>query len=282
MFQTPLAITGTEAQLKVKKPKTSGVIYMITSPTKRIYIGQTIDLKSRVYAYKIHKGTVCKQRLLYKSIIKHSWAAHSIAVIEEVPISELNEREIYWIDYYKSFIYKYKNSRGMNLTIGGNAPMKDRKGVFSAMWGRKMSEKVKEALCASARLRVGEKNSKSKRVYQYNLKGDFIESHVSATIVAKKNNWLQANICSCCLGNKPSAYKYMWFFEYKGEKISPFKKPPTGGPRKIIQIDKLGNQIGEFESITEACLTLNINKTTAHKYLNNKIVNPRKYTFKYK
>lgn len=47
------------------------VIYKITSPSGRVYIGQTGLLKKRINAYK--HARCRKQRKLYNSIVKYGW-----------------------------------------------------------------------------------------------------------------------------------------------------------------------------------------------------------------
>lgn len=73
-------------------------IYKITSPTGKIYIGQSINIKKRFLKYKTID---CKnQSRLYKSFIKYGVLNHSLEVIEQCEISELNNMERYWQDFY--------------------------------------------------------------------------------------------------------------------------------------------------------------------------------------
>ena len=56
-------------------------IYKITSPTNKIYIGQTWNLKKRVYQYSKIK---CKtQPKLYASLKKYGWENHILKVVSE-------------------------------------------------------------------------------------------------------------------------------------------------------------------------------------------------------
>lgn len=97
-------------------PQQSG-IYKITSPSGRIYIGQAINLRNRKWEYNSNK---CKtQRLLYKSIIKYGINNHIFSVLELCGIEKLHEREIYYIDLYKSNKIRYRRGNGLNLTDGG-------------------------------------------------------------------------------------------------------------------------------------------------------------------
>lgn len=93
-----------------------GWIYKITSPSGKMYIGQTIDINRRVNDYKKHN---CKfQRHLYHSLQKYEWINHKFEIIEEFSSEQfiyeiLNASEVYWIAHFDTF----KN--GMNLTTGG-------------------------------------------------------------------------------------------------------------------------------------------------------------------
>jgi group I intron endonuclease len=73
-------------------------IYKITSPTGRIYIGQSINIEARFYVYK--KKHCKKQPALFNSLSKHGVDNHFFEVIEECEISALNERERYYQDLF--------------------------------------------------------------------------------------------------------------------------------------------------------------------------------------
>jgi len=74
-------------------------IYKITSPTNKIYIGQSIDIDDR---FKKYKNLNCnRQTIIYNSLKKYGWEQHIFEVIEECPVDKLLERETYWKEYYK-------------------------------------------------------------------------------------------------------------------------------------------------------------------------------------
>lgn len=73
-------------------------IYKITSPTKKVYIGQSVDIEKRLKKYKILD---CKRQLIiYNSLKKHGVEKHKFEIICECDISELNEKERYYQDLY--------------------------------------------------------------------------------------------------------------------------------------------------------------------------------------
>lgn len=89
-------------------------IYKITSPTGKIYIGQTINANKRYCTYR--KKNCKNQSKLYNSIIKHGWESHIFEIIHTCTESELNEMEIRYIKEYNSF----NTINGLNLKSGGN------------------------------------------------------------------------------------------------------------------------------------------------------------------
>lgn len=73
-------------------------IYKILSPTGKIYIGQSINIDKRK---KWYENMYCVlQPKIYKSINKHGWDKHQHEIIEECNLEQLNEREVYWKQYY--------------------------------------------------------------------------------------------------------------------------------------------------------------------------------------
>lgn len=90
-------------------------IYKIISPSKKIYIGQSINIEKRWIQYKnLH----CKhQQKLYNSFIKYGFKKHKLEILQICEIEQLNELEKYYVDLFQTFNSKY----GLNLDDGGNA-----------------------------------------------------------------------------------------------------------------------------------------------------------------
>lgn len=75
-------------------------IYKITSPSNKIYVGQSINIEKR---FKQYKRLDCKkQPKLYNSLLKYGWEKHIFEIIEECNENQLNEREIFWKQYYNT------------------------------------------------------------------------------------------------------------------------------------------------------------------------------------
>lgn len=73
-------------------------IYKITSPSKKVYIGQSIDIENRFKGYRssLHQSS----GFLKKSFFKYGTDSHTFEVLEECDISELNIRERYYQDFF--------------------------------------------------------------------------------------------------------------------------------------------------------------------------------------
>jgi len=96
---------------------TIGYIYKVTSPNNKIYIGQTLNHKKRKSDYKYSK--FIQQVKLWNSCECYNWnPSDFFEIIEECLCGHkkenLNDREIYWINFYDSF------NNGLNCNEGGN------------------------------------------------------------------------------------------------------------------------------------------------------------------
>lgn len=94
--------------------KREGCIYKITSPTGRVYIGQSYNVKDREYRYS--KAKCSGQPKIYNSIIKHGWESHRFEIIcsGRYTITHLDKLEQDFIAAFESI----KN--GLNCSSGGN------------------------------------------------------------------------------------------------------------------------------------------------------------------
>ena len=82
----------------------------------KFYIGQSIDIKTRWYN---HRKDLNGNRH-YNEHLQNAWNKYGenqfiFSIIEECTVDNLDEREIYWIDYYNAMDGAY----GYNMTLGG-------------------------------------------------------------------------------------------------------------------------------------------------------------------
>jgi group I intron endonuclease len=107
----------------------TGVIYKITNPTGKIYIGCTIDWKRRFSEYR--RLSMVGQRKLYNSLKKYGYENHIFEIIEECEENILHEREIYYINHYNCI------AEGLNIRLG------NRNGRLTEETKQKISESLK-------------------------------------------------------------------------------------------------------------------------------------------
>lgn len=93
-------------------------IYKITNTiTGESYIGQSVKIEQRIKKHKQVSQTPSDhsyENPLYRAMRKYGQQNFIFEVIEQCNVSELNDRERYWIKFYDTFYHGY------NLTLGGD------------------------------------------------------------------------------------------------------------------------------------------------------------------
>lgn len=126
-----------------------GKIYMLKSPSGKIYIGKTIQPINRRWSR--YRTCKCKdQPKLFNAIKKYGFSNFSAEVIETCDPLVLSSRETYWITHYNSVV------EGYNCTQGGEHM------VFSAESIEKIRTSVTEFWKTDTRARI-ECSNASKR-----------------------------------------------------------------------------------------------------------------------
>lgn len=101
-------------------------IYKINYPNGKAYIGQATNIYKRLIEHNNYaKYGHGKREILLceKKILEYNCFITEFELLEELKdVSLLDEREAYWINYYKTYI---KDGQGYNLTKGGNASGKN-------------------------------------------------------------------------------------------------------------------------------------------------------------
>ena len=214
----------------------------------KVYIGQSIAIKTRWQQHKYEAQTGESQAPLYLALRKYGIENFSFEVLEECPQELLNEKEIFWIAHYKS------NDRdfGYNVLAGGqNGGVLYPNEWFYELWDAGFTvgeiqkelgvshgtvkaklEGYKDYNAHTSRSRGAIKarnegvlfpNQEIYPVYQYNLMGDFVRSFSNVTEAAQnfsnKPN-CSDNITHVINGKQKTAYGFQWRKE-KLEKIAP-------------------------------------------------------------
>ena len=93
-----------EEKMNYQKTFTNVGIYKITSPTNKVYIGQSWVLYHRFIFYKnMVKNQEDDQRKLFNSVAKHGWENHTFEVLMYLKSDTTQE----WMDYWEIYFWKY-------------------------------------------------------------------------------------------------------------------------------------------------------------------------------
>lgn len=239
------------------------VIYKITSPTDRVYIGKTANFNKRKQSYeRVRKS----QPLIYASIKKYGYENHKFEIIDRFS-SDTNYsdgKEMFWIRSYMAHNKKWSTSeycydKGLNCTDGGDTgPVGNNKPKYS-LRGRPLSEETKRKISESRKeaYRNGLPHPNKGRKYSEERKRQIGLSKIGNTY---------------CRGRKLTQEQKDKIFEKKN------KKP-------ILQFDREGNLIAEFRGVREASKKTGIARNVINhsaRGLLKRIDRRRDYIFKYK
>lgn len=194
-------------------------IYKITSPSGKVYIGQSKDIKKQHNQYKLLH---CQSQIkLYNSLKKYGWEKHQPEIIEECIFEQLDEKETF---YKQQFINEYGWEKALfcGLYDTGNGPKTKETCMLisQAKKGKPVSESRKEKMRKSFSdyhkkvLREGIIKSRGKNIIQYDLNRNFIKEYPSASTAERVFNHDQSNNISACANNKQkTAYGYIWKYK---------------------------------------------------------------------
>ena len=93
----------------------TGLIYTLTSKTtKKVYVGQTINLKNRIRKHKYDKFENPKRNSLQYDLKRYGYDDFILEIIEDnIPQNQLYEHEKYWIQKLNTI------QNGYNIALGG-------------------------------------------------------------------------------------------------------------------------------------------------------------------
>lgn len=97
--------------------------YKKIDENKIVYVGQSVEINTRHKQHMLYDpynpNTKEYNYPLSQGVRKYGDQAYELIILEEnIPLSKLDEREIFWIDYYDTYYHGY------NQTKGGSSPNK--------------------------------------------------------------------------------------------------------------------------------------------------------------
>jgi len=228
------------------------VIYKITSPSDRVYIGQTWRWLKRNNDYKNTKAR--GQPLLSNSILKYGFENHKIEIIdtlsEDVCQKELDNREIYWWQHYKDLGCNMLNVREPGR--GGKVSEETKLKISKNNRGLKRSSEIINKLQNLPRY--------NKPVLLLSLEGEVLLEFNSSKAAARYLNTVTSSFSSGLKGKEVTCKNHRVILKEFYDPLS-IKRIVHKGSTKINQYDLEGNYIQSFLSIKEALNKLNIKDT---------------------
>ena len=191
-----------------------------------------------------------QQKRFYNAIKCYGFEGFYHLVLESGLTKEQAEaKEQEYIRKYKSNDLNY----GYNIENGGHVNKytdEQRKRMSAAHLGHTHSEKTKEKMSiahkgqsskwligrkasdvARAKMSVrrkGVQNVRSKKVYQYDLNGNFVAEYEYMDLVKDALGLNStSHISRCCLGQRKKAHGFMWSYEFK--EMKPYARQWRGG-----------------------------------------------------
>lgn len=221
-------------------------IYCFTNKINgKKYVGQSKQLNRRYHMHITDALNPDKAKrdtsIFHAAIRKYGIENFDYEILEECEISQLNEKEQYWIQKLHSYVLE----NGYNLTIGGNNNLRDNyyfssedllhywndlKLTVTAIYqtygstGQRIREQLLELGITQEeidkrtyekRLEIVQKGmpKRLKKINQYDLDGNFIQSFNSLTEAANAVNGSKGNISQVANGKYQTAYGYKWKYD---------------------------------------------------------------------
>ena len=203
-----------------------------------LYIGQSINIEERIKKHRYSKDNT----YLHRAIQKYGWKNFSTEIIEQCDSKELNEKQIYWIEYYDSI-----TPNGYNMIPGGSN---------------------------------GAGLAKGKQIEQYSLSGQFIKIYPSANQAGLQNNINTSNIISCCNQKRNQAGLFQWKWKNSNKKIVSIEGNYYNDT--ILQYSLQGQFLKQYQSLEEVCQLFNISKSLLSNVCKGKQLTAVGFQWKYK
>ena len=173
-------------------------VYKITSPTEKVYIGESKNIQRRWNDYKKLR---CKTQVkIYNSFIKYGWENHIFEIIEECGVEELKCRERYWQDFYDVL-----GRSGLNLKLTECGEVKQEHSeetiekIRNSRLGKKLSQEHRDNIGRGVK---GEKN------YLFGKKGVLCSFSKKIIDVYTKDVYIGQQECADRLLVKREAISY--------------------------------------------------------------------------
>lgn len=275
-----------------------GIIYLMTNNLNGLqYVGQTSLLLSARMAGHKHEAKILKPNVYFvRAMHKYGFENFSVKIIEECSDDKLDEREIFWIAEYDTYL-----GPGYNSTRGGKGNKKFLNSDILELWnsGYTRQEIADKINCHPATVTNGLRACgipeeevrkrgqtlvcKKKEVLQYDLNGKFIASYDSVDSAAEKINHHASSIRQVCNHHLHTAFGYIWCHADEQKTIQELinEIPKSKREKQVEQYNLEGKLINTYDSCAAASRKLNISACTIEQAARGELFSCAGFLWKY-
>lgn len=215
-------------------------IYLIRNKINdKVYIGLSVNIEERWQHHRLlylEENSKEKNKPLYLAFKKYGIENFDFQILEECSISELSEREKYYIRLYDCCILDGRD-KGYNLTRGGEGYLTNDYYQIYELWKNGLNQKVicqllkisegtviraLNSFGISTHVRRGRAvtevmKARRKPVEQYDKDMNYIACYASIAEASRATNTDKGDIGKTCAGKRKSAGGYVWKWKEKEE-----------------------------------------------------------------
>lgn len=212
--------------------------------------------------------TACKE--LWRIAYGFYWRKH-IDGVDESHIDivkhehkEIDYKRVYQYDFDGNFIHQYDKADDAAKAVGCTPSLIWRccngKGISANgyVWSYDAPDVISMVFPGSS---YTPPTTKRRKVAQYDMNGKFIREYDCVGDAARDLQKKPCGIIRCCGGHSPSAYGYRWSYDTHVKQLSPLVKKmpkPSSLSKSVIQYDKSGNILAEYQNLHAAARALNV------------------------
>lgn len=221
----PFALPLLYASEGVRDCFMKNIYKIINDVNDMVYVGQTkfaIDERLNQH-WRDSKREICKNRSLYIAFNEIGFEHFSAILLEKCEDDVADEREVYWVDKYNSFL------NGYNDTYGGKGKHQINYQEVVDLYNKYQSiAQISKVLNKSVDeisyilhlnninvLKGGAVSSKflRKKVNQYTLNDVLVATYDSVREAERQTGFRNTHISDVCIGKRKTAYGYKWAYD---------------------------------------------------------------------